>query len=141
MREGRHIIRCLSRSLLLLAACLPFLVAAEQADLPGLYQGNAPPSDPARRSFTLDLSADGSAAWTTRYIGKGDVVEHGMWTRQGNQVTLTLDPMGPNRPPAPIVFRRRGHTLDPVHWDASEWGRMGPPVLHRANTGKGQGGA
>jgi hypothetical protein len=52
--------------------------------------------------------------------------------RSGSQIVLTFDPMGPHQPPRPITFRHRDHELSPIRWDPSEWGRSGPPVLHRA---------
>jgi hypothetical protein len=69
---------------------------------------------------------------TTQYIGKDNATQHGRWTQSGSQIVLTFDPMGPNGPPRPITFRHRGHQLSPIHWDPSEWGRAGPPVLHRS---------
>ena len=110
---------------------------AAEVDVSGVYQGNAPPADTARRVFTLSLSTDGTAVFTTQYIGKTDVVEHGRWTRNGSQVVLTLDPMGPYHPPRPITFRHHDHQLRPVHWDPSEWGRTGPPTLHRSRVPQG----
>jgi hypothetical protein len=102
----------------------------QQADLSGTYQGHAPPSDTAKRVFTLNLAADGTAVLNTLYIGKDDASEHGRWTQTGSQIVLTFDPIGPNRPPGPITFRHHGHELSPIRWDLSEWGRGGPPVLH-----------
>jgi hypothetical protein len=103
-----------------------------EADPSGTYQGHAPAADAARRVFTLNLAADGTAILTTLYIGKNDATQHGRWTQNGSQILLTFDAMGPNRPPHPITFRHRGHELSPIHWDPSEWGRAGPPVLHRS---------
>jgi hypothetical protein len=117
------------RWLLMVACTLPLVVTAE-VDFSGIYQGHAPASDAARRTFMLRLDPDGSAVFTTRYIGKGESVQHGRWTKTGSQVMLALDPMGPNRPPGPITFRHHDHELSPLHWDPSEWGRSGPPVLH-----------
>jgi hypothetical protein len=122
---------------LILTAWAVLFTATAELELSGIYQGHAPAPDAARRVFTLNLSADGTAVFTTQYIGKSDVVEHGRWTRNGSQVTLNLDPMGPNGPPRPITFRHQDHQLRPVHWDPSEWGRAGPPVLHRARAAQG----
>ena len=102
----------------------------QPADLSGTYQGQAPRSDAARRVFTLDLAVDGTATFTTVYIGKDKATEQGRWRQTGNQVELTFDAMGANQPPRPIIFRHRDHQLSPIHWDASEWGRAGPPTLH-----------
>ncbi|MGC2402893.1 MAG: copper resistance protein NlpE N-terminal domain-containing protein [Acidobacteriaceae bacterium] len=121
----------------ILAAWAVLFAAAAELELSGIYQGHAAAADAAQRVFTLSLSADGTAVFTTQYIGKSDVVEHGRWTLNGSQVTLTLDPMGPNRPPRPITFRHHDHQLRPIHWDASEWGRAGPPVLHRSRATQG----
>jgi hypothetical protein len=122
---------------LILAAHAAMLAEGGEVDLSGTYQGHAPAADAARRVFTLSLSADGTAIFTTQYIGKSDVIEHGRWSRSGSQIVLTLDAMGPNRPPRPITFRHRDHQLSPVHWDPSEWGRAGPPVLHRSRAVQG----
>jgi len=102
------------------------------ADLAGTYQGHAPPADAAKRVFTLNLAADGTAVFDTLYIGKNSVTQHGRWMQNGSQIVLTFDPMGPHQPPRPITFRHRDHELSPIRWDPSEWGRAGPPVLHRA---------
>jgi hypothetical protein len=112
----------------------------QEADLAGTYQGHAPANDAARRVFTLDLAADGTATLTTLFLGKNNAKQSGRWARSGSQIVLTFDPMGPNRPPAPITFRHRDHSLSPIRWDASEWGRSGPPVLHRSRPGAMLGG-
>jgi len=104
----------------------------QDADLTGTYQGHAPAADAAKRVFTLDLASDGTAVFDTLYIGKDKVTQHGRWMQNGSQIVLTFDPMGPHQPPRPITFRHRDHELSPIHWDPSEWGRAGPPVLHRA---------
>jgi hypothetical protein len=122
---------------LVLAANLMGVALAAKLNLAGTYEGRAPAADAAKRVFTLTLSPDGSVVFTTRYLGKNDVVEHGRWAREGKQVTLNLDPMGPNRPPAPIAFRYHGHSLLPLHWDPSEWGSNGPPVFHRSHANPG----
>ena len=108
------------------------LVSRQDTDLTGTYQGHAPAADAAKRVFTLNLAADGTAVFDTLYIGKDKVTQHGRWVQSGSQIVLTFDPMGPHQPPRPITFRHRDHELSPVHWDPSEWGRTGPPVLHRA---------
>ena len=114
------------------------MVAEERVPaLSGTYQGHAPAADPAKRVYTLTLAADGTATLTTLYIGKHDATQRGRWTQRGSQVVLTFDEMGTNPAFRPIVFRRHGHQLSPIHWDASEWGRTGPPVLHRARSAQG----
>jgi hypothetical protein len=104
----------------------------QEADLSGTYEGHAPAADAAKRVFTLNLAADGTAIFDTLYIGKDRVTQQGRWKQDGSQIVLTFDPMGPHQPPRPITFRHRDHKLSPIRWDSSEWGRTGPPVLHRA---------
>ncbi len=118
------------------AAC----AAAQPPDLAGTYQGHAPAADAAKRVFTLNLALDGTAVFDTLYIGKDSVSQHGRWTQTGSQIVLTFDPMGSHQPPRPITFRHRDHKLSPIRWDPSEWGRSGPPVLHRATKTTVQGG-
>ena len=122
---------------LVLAACAGMSASGREVDVSGTYQGHAPAADAAKRVFTLNLSADGTAVFTTLYIGKSDVIQHGRWTQSGSQIVLVLDAMGPNRPPRPITFRHHGRQLSPIHWDPSEWGRAGPPVLHRSRSAQG----
>jgi hypothetical protein len=134
--------RLIPRPLLALCFVLPAafatpLARAHETDLSGVYQGHAPASDAAKRVFTLNLASDGTAILTTLYIGKNNSTMHGRWTQSGRQVLLTFDSIGPNGPPRPITFRHRDHELSPVHWDPNEWGRAGPPVLHRARVAQG----
>jgi len=136
------LIRLIPRSLLALCWILPVVFATRVArghetDLSGIYQGHAPASDAARRVYTLNLASDGTAMLTTQYIGKDDVTQHGRWTHNGSQIVLTFDPIGSNGPLRPITFRHRDHELSPVHWDPNEWGRAGPPVLHRSHVVQG----
>jgi hypothetical protein len=112
--------------------CLVNLDRKLEADSPGTYQGYAPAADPAKRVFTLNLAADGTAVFTTLYIGKNEATQYGRWTQNGSQILLIFDAIGPNLPPHPLTFRRRRHQLSPVQWDPSEWGRAGPPVLRRS---------
>jgi hypothetical protein len=134
--------RLISRPLLALCWVIPaafatLLAGAHETDLSGVYQGHASASDAAKRVFTLNLASDGTAMLTTQYIGKNNSTMHGRWTKSGRQIVLTFDSMGPNGPPRPITFRHRNHELSPVHWDPNEWGRAGPPVLHRAHVAQG----
>jgi hypothetical protein len=125
--------QCLTLCCFLVAACGTLLATERGTDLPGIYQGHAPAADAAQRVFTLKLVADGSATWTTQFIGKGKAAERARWVQSGRELILTFEAMGSNRPPRPITFRHRGHKLSPVNWDSSEWGRAGPPVLYRTH--------
>jgi hypothetical protein len=119
------------------AACVPVAAEERVVDLSGTYQGHAPAADPAKRVYTLTLAADGTAILTTLYIGRDDSMQHGHWTQTGRQVVLSFDEMGANPGFRPIVFRHHGHHLTPIAWDASEWGRAGPPILYRARSAQG----
>jgi hypothetical protein len=134
--------RSIPRPLLALCWIIPAAFAtlvarSHETDLSGVYQGHAPASDAARRVFTLNLASDGTAMLTTQYIGKNNATMRGRWTQSGRQIVLTFDSIGPNGPPRPITFRHRDHELSPVHWDPNEWGRAGPPILHRAHVAQG----
>jgi hypothetical protein len=119
------------------AAFATLVAGGRETNLSGVYQGHAPTSDAARRVFTLNLASDGTAMLTTQYIGKNNATMHGRWTQSGRQIVLIFDPIGSNGPPQPITFRHRDHELSPVHWDPNEWGRAGPPILHRAHVAQG----
>jgi NlpE N-terminal domain len=119
------------------AAFATLVAGGRETNLSGVYQGHAPTSDAARRVFTLNLASDGTAMLTTQYIGKNNATMHGRWTQSGRQIVLIFDPIGSNGPPRPITFRHRDHELSPVHWDPNEWGRAGPPILHRAHVAQG----
>jgi hypothetical protein len=106
--------------------------ADQHSAMAGMYEGQAPAADAAKRRFTLLLAADGTAALTTFYIGKNSTTERGYWTREGDELVLNFNPLGPHQPPSPIAFRYRRRALWPISWNQSEWGRAGPPVLHRS---------
>jgi NlpE N-terminal domain len=146
-RPARHRIEAAAGSLLLClivlawapAFCSPStaparfreISASPKPTVAGIYKGHAPAEDAAKRSFTLKLSPDGSALLTTIYIGKLPATESGRWSQEGEDLVLTFDPLGSNQPPRPITFRYHREALHPVHWDLSEWGSAGPPVLNR----------
>ncbi len=119
---------------ILASACSPMVA---EPDLAGIYEGRAQAPDAAQRVFTLNLDGDGSATFTTLFLGKDKASERAHWTQSGTQIVLTFEPMGANRPPRPITFRHRGHKLSPISWDPSEWGKAGPPVLYRAHAPAG----
>jgi hypothetical protein len=110
------------------------LAGSSLPNLVGDYQGRAPAADAARRAFSLRLDADGTATLTTIYIGKGTVIQHAHWKQDGRQLVLTFNAVGSNQPPGPIVFLYRRRVLRPLHWNASEWGRAGPPALSRSRS-------
>jgi hypothetical protein len=128
---------CLVLGLSTAAVCGWVPAQAAETPLSGTYQGHAPAADAAQRVFTLNLDTDGSAVLTTQYIGKSKASESGRWVENGSEVILSFDAIGSGRPPRPITFRYHGHKLSPLHWDSSEWGGVGPPVLSRAHTRAG----
>jgi hypothetical protein len=105
---------------------------AEDLDVAGTYIGRAPVDDAAKRTFSLVLSEGGSAVWNTFYLGKAHASMSGHWLQAGSQIVLSFDAFDSGSPPRPITFHYHHHELDPVQWDQSEWGRQGPPILHRA---------
>jgi hypothetical protein len=109
--------------------------SAPKTALAGTYQGHAPAADAAKRVFILRLAPDGTALLTIMYIGRHDATEPGRWSQTGAEVVLTFDPLGGNQPPRPITFHYHHEALHPIHWDLSEWGRAGPPVLYRRSHG------
>jgi hypothetical protein len=121
----------------LTAACFPTAAEERVVNLSGTYEGRASAADPAKRVYTLTLAADGTAILTTLYIGRDDTRQQGHWTQKGRQVVVSFDEIGAHPGFRPIVFRRYGHHLKPLTWDASEWGRVGPPVLYRARAAQG----
>ncbi len=106
--------------------------ADRHSGMAATYEGQAPAADAAKRRFTLLLAADGTAVLTTFYLGKNSTTERGRWTQNGDELVLTFNPLGPHQPPSPIAFRYRRRALWPIRWNQSEWGRAGPPVLHRS---------
>lgn len=99
----------------------------------GTYLGHARADDPGKRLFTLILNANGTATWCTLYLGKDRTVQAVHWQLTGPELTLNFDPLGPHPPPRAIVFHYHHRELRPIHWDPSEWGREGPPTLHRTH--------
>ena len=104
-------------------------------DLAGTYIGRAPANDAAKRVYSLVLTTDGKALWSTFFLGKDRATQPAHWRQTGSELVLDFDKVGPGSPPRPITFHYHHHELRPIHWDQSEWGRAGPPVLHRQRDG------
>src|SRR5258708_12130227 len=81
------------------ALCTTLLASGHETDLSGVYQGHAPASDAARRVYTLNLAADGTAMLTTQYIAKDSVTMHAPWTQLGRPNGLPFNSPAPTRPP------------------------------------------
>jgi hypothetical protein len=107
-------------------------------DLAGTYIGRAPANDAARPVYSLVLTTDGKALWSTIFLGKDRATQPAHWLQTGSELVLDFDKVGPGSPPRPITFHYHHHELRPIHWDQSEWGRAGPPVLHRQRDGSAE---
>jgi hypothetical protein len=54
-----------------------------QQEPAGTYLGHARPDDPGKRLFTLTLGANGTATWSTLYLGKGRTIQSAHWQLTG----------------------------------------------------------
>jgi hypothetical protein len=103
-----------------------------QLDLAGTYDSTLTAAAP-KPVYSLMLAAGGTATWSTLYLGKDNATQPAHWRLTGSELVVSFDALGPASPPSPITFHYHPHRseLRPVHWNQSEWGRAGPPVLHR----------
>ena len=108
--------------------------AGEPASVTGDYTGQAPAADAIGRVLALSLIHDKTAALTTQYIGKGaPMVESGIWTQQGSDITVTLDTTGTSK--EILTFQYDNGTL--VLQNSAEAG-YGPNGLTLTRTPSGQ---
>jgi hypothetical protein len=107
------------------------VTTSASVNLAGTYVGRAPANDAAKRVYSLILTADGKALWNTFYLGKDRATQPAHWRQTDSELVLSFDAVGPGPPPGPITFHYHHHELKPIHWNQSEWGSAGPPVLHR----------
>ena len=138
-------------SLALLAA-LPLTVYAkpksEQSKLAGTYKGETRAKDETRgqsqdgtyailhHTMALDLGKDGSATLTQSPDAVNEITSFGHWVRQGDMITLTLDPVGKQATPPPMTFRLDHKTLTPVSWNHTLWRAAPPPAMKRMKVKK-----
>jgi hypothetical protein len=83
------------------------------------------------RTMTLSLGDDGTATLTQSPDAANEVTSFGRWIRQGDMITLTLDPVGTQATPPPMTFRLAHKTLTPVSWNHNLWRTAPPPAMKR----------
>lgn len=83
------------------------------------------------RTMTLSLGDDGTATLTQSPDAANEITSFGRWVRQGDMITLTLDPVGKQATPPPMTFRLAGKTLTPVSWNHNLWRTAPPPAMKR----------
>jgi hypothetical protein len=81
--------------------------------------------------MTLSLGDDGTATLTQSPDAVNEITSFGRWSRQGDIITLTLDPVGKQAAPPPMTFRLDHKTLTPVSWNHSLWRTAPPPAMKR----------
>ena len=80
------------------------------------------------RTITLSLKPDGSAEFTTTFLGKSTIVEKGTWKDNGDgtlTVTLTEKDGQKNSKPVVMKFQKDGASLKLVDYDKNVWGSEG----------------
>ena len=95
----------------------------------GTYKGET--QSFSDRAMTLSLGDDGTATLTQSPDAVNEITSFGRWTRQGDIITLTLDPVGKQAAPPPMTFRLDHKTLTPVSWNHSLWRTAPPPAMKR----------
>lgn len=96
----------------------------------GKYQGNLPAADAAGRVISLSLNPDGTAQFTTQFIGKGEpVIEQGRWYNKGNELTVELFKSDGRPSQFPLVWTLSGKSLIPKSWDHELYGSIGLPLI------------
>jgi hypothetical protein len=83
------------------------------------------------RTMTLSLGDDGTATLTQSPDAVNEITSFGRWVRQGDMITLTLDPVGKQATPPPMTFRLDHKTLTPVSWNHTLWRTAPPPAMKR----------
>jgi hypothetical protein len=104
----------------------PPATATLSAALLGLYHAELPAADASSRNLYLALNADGSAALTSEYVGKGRVTAKGTWKADGQALTLSLTEEEGKAIKNEIVFDAPGSELIAKQWDQARYGSAGP---------------
>jgi hypothetical protein len=87
-----------------------------------------PAADAPGRTIALGLKPDGSAEFTTTYLGKDTFVEKGIWKDNGDgtlTVTLTEKDGKKNSTPVVMKFQKDGASLKLADYDKNVWGSEG----------------
>jgi hypothetical protein len=82
-------------------------------------------------TMTLDLGKDGTATLSQSPTGANEITSFAHWTREGDIVKLTFDPVDKQPTPAPMTFHYDHKTLKPLTYDHSLWKTLPPPPLKR----------
>jgi NlpE N-terminal domain len=94
----------------------------------GVYHARLPAADASARVVTLWLQPGGAATLETVYVGKGrGPVEHGVWSANGDELTVQLDGAG-----EPLVYTIAPDRLVPKRWDRNLYGSSGLSLVRRA---------
>ena len=100
--------------------------AFRAATLNGIYtlQGLST-ADASQRNLTLVLNQDGTALFTTEFIGRGTIVERGTWTADRARAEIMLTDLDGQRIQLRLIFELRGNEMvyvgpDPRALGASE---------------------
>ena len=113
------------------------IVALRSEDLSkytGTYRGES--QSLHDRTMTLSLGNDGTATLTQSPDAVNEITSFGRWVRQGDMITLTLDPVAKQATPPPMTFRLDHKTLTPVSWNHNLWRTAPPPAMKRMKVKK-----
>ena len=115
----------------LVVACLTAICSStvsHAAKLKTYYSGSGMASDGSSRVINLQLSEDGTGTFQ-QHSGAGDINRQIHWFRDGDRVTLELEP-GPGQAPPQMVFQMKQNSLVPSGTFPSGLGVLGFPTLH-----------
>lgn len=99
------------------------------AELKGFYGGSGGISPEVYRFVLVEFGVDGTAIVQQNWHEKEPQVWHTHWNQNGEQVTLTFDPIKDGETPKPLLFTFKHGTLTATDWDARALGIGGPPKL------------
>jgi hypothetical protein len=113
---------------------------AYAAKLKTYYSGSGMASDGSSRVITLQFSTDGTGSFQ-QHSGQGDINKQIHWFRDGDKLTVELEP-GPGQTPPQMVFEMKRNSLVPSGTFPTGLGVLGFPTLHPfgpADVGKSSG--
>lgn len=92
----------------------------------GVYLARSlPAADASARNITLILSQDGSAVMTTEYVGKGTIVQNGVWKQNGSNANIVWTEQDGKPINTQMNFELRGNDMVYVGPDANAFGSEG----------------
>src|ERR1700756_2788406 len=104
---------CFVLLLLGILSISPFTFAAE---LKGFYGGSGGISAEVYRFVLVEFATDGTAIVQQNWNQKEPQVWRTHWTQNGEQVTLTFDPIKDGQTPKPLLFTFKHGTLTATDW-------------------------